>query len=81
MRSIRTIWLTSIFCGILSIQAHAQLDQADFEKLHADLQPDTTEPWRQIPWTISVLGAQRIAAAEGKPIFIWAMDGHPLGCT
>ena len=25
--------------------------------------------------------AQAQAAAAGKPIFIWAMDGHPLGCT
>ncbi|MFT5467366.1 MAG: hypothetical protein ACI8UO_002470, partial [Verrucomicrobiales bacterium] len=58
-----------------------QLDETTFEKLHAELQPDMTEPWRQIPWKISVLDAQRIAAREGKPIFIWAMDGHPLGCT
>jgi len=28
-----------------------------------------------------VLDAQAAAAREGKPIFIWAMDGHPLGCT
>ena len=29
----------------------------------------------------AVLNAQQIAAKEDKPIFIWAMDGHPLGCT
>jgi len=28
-----------------------------------------------------VLDAQAAATREGKPIFIWAMDGHPLGCT
>jgi hypothetical protein len=28
-----------------------------------------------------LLEAQRIAAEAKKPIFIWAMDGHPLGCT
>ena len=61
--------------------ALAQLSQADFEKLHSALQPDSSESWRQIPWKLSVIEAQKIAAAEGKPLFIWAMDGHPLGCT
>jgi hypothetical protein len=39
------------------------------------------EPWRTIPWKISLLEAQKLAAEEKKPIYIWAMDGHPLGCT
>ena len=37
------------------------------------------EGW--IPWKISLREAQRAAVSEKKPIFIWAMDGHPLGCT
>ena len=61
--------------------SNGQLTKADFEKLHAQLLPDQTEPWRQIPWKTSVLEAQNVAASEGKPLFIWAMDGHPLGCT
>lgn len=81
MRMYRPVWFLSVLLGMMCHQAHAQLDQAAFERLHADLQPDASETWRQIPWKISVLGAQRSAAAEGKPIFIWAMDGHPLGCT
>ncbi len=57
------------------------LDQAEFERLHAELQPDQAQPWRTIPWKISLLDAQRLAAEQKKPLFIWAMDGHPLGCT
>lgn len=53
----------------------------EFRRLHAELQPDNDEPWRTIPWKTSVLDAQRDAAESNKPIFIWAMDGHPLGCT
>jgi hypothetical protein len=49
--------------------------------LHKLLQPNQDELWRTIPWQIGLLDAQRIAAREKKPIFIWAMDGHPLGCT
>jgi hypothetical protein len=57
------------------------LTEAEFQKLHRELQPNPKAPWRTIPWKTSVLDAQAAAAREGKPIFIWAMDGHPLGCT
>ncbi|MDE2681101.1 MAG: hypothetical protein OSB29_07020 [Verrucomicrobiota bacterium] len=57
------------------------LTEAEFQKLHRELQPDPKATWRTIPWKTSVLDAQAAAAREGKPIFIWAMDGHPLGCT
>ena len=57
------------------------LTEAEFKELHAELQPDVAAPWRTIPWKISLLEAQAASAREGKPIFIWAMDGHPLGCT
>jgi hypothetical protein len=58
----------------------AELSDAEFKRLHAELQPGDS-PWLTIPWKISVLNAQRTASKEDKPIFIWAMDGHPLGCT
>jgi hypothetical protein len=57
------------------------LTEAEFQKLHRELQPNPKVTWRTIPWKTSVLDAQAAAAREGKPIFIWAMDGHPLGCT
>ena len=57
------------------------LDLAEFERLHQEIQPAEDAVWRSIPWETSVLDAQAKAAREGKPIFIWAMDGHPLGCT
>ena len=52
-----------------------------FESLHRQLQAPADAPWRTIPWKISLLDAQRAAIEQHKPIFIWAMDGHPLGCT
>lgn len=58
-----------------------ELTVSQFEKLHSELQPDNTALWRTIPWKTSLLDAQKIAAEEKKPLFIWAMDGHPLGCT
>ena len=58
-----------------------KLDDAEFRRLHQLLEPSADEPWRTIPWKIALLDAQRNAVDENKPIFIWAMDGHPLGCT
>lgn len=62
--------------------AHAgELNDAKFAELHKQLRPAKNKPWLTIPWRIALLDAQKTAAKQGKPIFIWAMDGHPLGCT
>ena len=37
--------------------------------------------WDEIPWTTSLWEARKKAAAEGKPLFIWAANGNPLGVT
>ena len=66
---------------LLPAGAVAQLTDEDIRALHAELQPDESALWRTVPWQTSVLKAQQIAAEEKKPLFIWAMDGHPLGCT
>ena len=58
-----------------------ELTIAEFQKLHRQLQVSPDKPWRTIPWKTAVLDAQQTAAQQAKPIFIWAMDGHPLGCT
>jgi hypothetical protein len=61
--------------------AAGSLTDAEFRRLHKQLRPALDEPWRTIPWKIALLDAQRDAARQQKPSFIWAMDGHPLGCT
>jgi hypothetical protein len=59
----------------------ADLNTADFEQVMKEAQAPTDAVWRTIPWKTSLLEAQSIAARERKPLFIWAMDGHPLGCV
>ena len=59
----------------------AELSEQRCRELVAELQPGKDALWRTIPWRLSVLEATAIALEEDKPIFIWAMDGHPLGCT
>ncbi|MDB4393911.1 hypothetical protein N9Z67_01020 [Rhodopirellula sp.] len=59
----------------------AELSEQRCKKLVAELQPGKDAVWRTIPWKLSVLEARAASLKEDKPIFIWAMDGHPLGCT
>ena len=55
---------------------------AQFKKLHALIKPKPSEEkWAQIPWLTGLWEARQRAATEGKPILLWEMDGHPLGCT
>lgn len=61
--------------------ANAELTADEFNRLHRELKPSPDAAWRSIPWKTSVLDAQAAAAKQRKLIFIWAMDGHPLGCT
>jgi hypothetical protein len=53
-----------------------------FRDLHTLIKPRATEDaWARIPWMTSLWEARQKAAVQGKPILLWEMDGHPLGCT
>lgn len=71
--------IVSLLSVLLLVPGELPMDE--FKSLHTMLQPAKDEAWRTIPWKISLVEAQAAAAQEKKPIFIWAMDGHPLGCT
>ena len=70
-----------IACASLMGQAEPVLNDARFTDLMARLAPDPKSRWRSIPWRIDLLAARNEAAIANKPLFVWAMDGHPLGCT
>ena len=57
------------------------IKQAEVKKVHAELLSKTTETWETIPWGLDLLRARARSAREGKPLFIWSMNGHPLGCV
>lgn len=75
------VYLTIFTAAYAATVMGESLTDAKYDELRNLLQPAEDEPWRTIPWKITLLEAQRLAARETKPIFIWAMDGHPLGCT
>ena len=70
-----TIWCADAF-------AAEPLSQEDYAVVSAICKPgDGEDAWASIPWEIDLWRARRAAAEAGKPIVLWEMDGHPLGCT
>jgi len=57
-----------------------RLTDTSFPTIYDALQPPKVEPWKSIPWHISIVEAARQAEKEGKPVFLWQADGWPLGC-
>lgn len=68
-------WFSSSLCGAEPIAPE------QFDKLRAVIKPRAGEDkWAAIPWQTDLWEARKQAAAQGKPILLWEMDGHPLGC-
>ena len=63
-------------------QVAPRLDDATFATLWSQVLPDPHElEWQEIPWRAVLADAVRQAQAADQPILLWAMNGHPLGCT
>ena len=57
------------------------LSADDAVKLRALVRPvEGEDPFDTIPWETNLWEARKKAAAAGKPVLLWEMDGHPLGC-
>jgi hypothetical protein len=62
--------------------AEAGEDGQPFRETMAYVLPRRDEvKWQEIPWQTDLWTARQLAAEQGKPIFLWAMNGNPLGCT
>jgi hypothetical protein len=69
-----------IFAG--PCHAAPPITSNDFDTFHRLIKPKASETsWARVPWLISLWEARVRAAAEGKPILLWELYGHPLGCT
>ncbi len=60
----------------------APIDPADFTRLRDLIAARADEErWTAIPWETDLWVARRRAEEANKPIFMWAMNGNPLGCV
>lgn len=63
-------------------KASEHLTAANARSIHQLCQPlEAENQWRSIPWHSNIWQAREQAAKEGKPVYLWEMDGHPLGCV
>jgi len=51
------------------------------EKVASVRPSEQEERWMQIPWQTDLVEARAEAQRQGKPLFLWIMDGHPLACV
>ena len=58
------------------------IDSATFRETLAFLSPRSDEmKWASIPWQTDLWEARKLAREHNKPIFMWSMNGNPLGCV
>jgi hypothetical protein len=50
-------------------------------KIAAVLPNSQEDAWLQIGWHTNLMQARALAQNEQRPLFLWVMNGHPLGCT
>ena len=62
-------------------QAIPEVSPTEFRELQDALLPRHPEKWQTVPWKITLLEARDLATKSGKPLFMWSMNGNPLGCT
>lgn len=91
MTSLRIV-TTLLLIGSAFLPGQATLAQSsqalqpsasEIEKIHRLIKPQAGESrWMEIDWYPSVWEARQKAAAEGKPLFLWAGSGGapPAGC-
>ena len=81
MKLIATFVL--VFCTLSALEsrlvAQEELNEERFKALMESIVP--AENLSPIEWQPDLLEAQKMALEQKKPMFIWSMDGHPLGCT
>ena len=62
--------------------AKVELNDQNYAEWREHILPDTGElAWQQIPWATNFKDGIVAADAAGKPLLLWTMNGHPLGCT
>ena len=55
---------------------------ADLDAWRDHLAPsEQEERWRSIPWAATLGDGLAAAARTERPLLLWLMNGHPLGCT
>jgi hypothetical protein len=65
-----------------NLRSSARRPASEIERKISALIPTAEEDrWLQINWRSNLGAAREEAQLAGKPLFLWIMNGNPLGCT
>ena len=74
------LWLL-LFYGCVNNEPYT-LSEHNYKMWRDYIKPSKKElAWCKIPWRSSFLDGIWHAIKEEKPLLLWVMNGHPLGCT
>ena len=57
------------------------LTEKTYKKWRDYIIPKEDLAWTRIPWRTSFQEGLIEAGEQQKPMLLWVMNGHPLGCT
>lgn len=60
----------------------AKLNKQNYQAWRDHIMPQQSElNWQKIPWLTTFKDGVLAADVAQKPLLLWTMNGHPLGCT
>lgn len=63
-------------------RSETRLDSSNYQAWRDLIRTSDQElAWQQLPWLASFHQGLVEAAREQKPLLLWVMNGHPMGCT
>ena len=80
------VLMLKLALALLPSQAHdaaiPAVEHADIDAWRQSIRPSGAElAFESIPWLLTFEDGLRASADQGKPLLLWLMNGHPLGCT
>ncbi len=72
-----------LFWGcVIGVPSGFLLTEDNYASVREQILPKQSElAWTRIPWRPSFQEGVAEAQVQGKPVLLWVMNGHPLGCT
>jgi hypothetical protein len=87
MRLATTLFSALLLCSTLTLALAQERtshvpDESNYTDWLAFIRPSSEElSFEQIGWRNQFWPAVQEARKLGRPILLWTMNGHPLGCT
>ena len=78
----RLLLLIVILFSCAKIKQEYQLNDRTYNMWKEFIKPTKEElAWAQIPWRSTFYDGLIDSDRQQKPLLLWVMNGHPLGCT